>query len=99
MRKATETLVQTTWLADDQLFSCHDNVTDVNWEAVENLLYDGNYTQEQQTMISVLAFLSKYENLDSISLYDIHQLKDEERIAILDALRIHWAGIQLQENL
>lgn len=99
MRKATETLVHTTWLADDALFACHDNVTDVNWEAVENLLYDGHYSQEQQTMISVLAFLSHYENLDSISLYDIHQLKGEERIAVLDALRIHWAGVQIEENL
>jgi hypothetical protein len=99
MRKATETLVHTTWLGDDPLFACHDNVTDVNWEAVENLLYDGHYNQEQQTLISVLAFLSNYENLDSISLYDIHQLNKIDRIAILDALRIHWDGVQLQEDL
>jgi len=97
--KATQSLVQTTWLADDPLFSCHDNVTDVNWEDVESKLYNGEYTQNEVTMISVFSYFAGYESLDSISLSDIGQLPDLDRIAILDALRIHWAGVQIQENL
>lgn len=99
MRKATETLVATTWLADDPLFACHDNVTDVNWEVIESKVYSGIYAQEEVTLISVFAFLAGYENLDSITLYDIEQLDELEKQAVLDALRIHWTGVQLQENL
>lgn len=99
MRKPTETLVQTTWLADDPLFACHDNVTDVKWDAIEANLYDGVYTQAQQTLISVFAYLAGNDQLDSVSLSDVGELSELERLAILDALRIHWAGVQLQEDL
>lgn len=99
MRKATETLVQTTWLADDQLFACHDNVTDVDWSAIWDAISDGKYNERQITMISVLAYLASNRDLDSIGLPEIGDLPEMERIAVLDALRIQWAGVQLEENL
>lgn len=99
MRKATETLVHTTWMADDALFACHDNVTDVNWDEIESKVYSGIYSPEEVTLISVFAFLADYENLDSVSLVDVGQLDQLEKLAVLDALRIHWSGVPLEENL
>lgn len=99
MRKATETLVHTTWMADDALFACHDNVTDVNWDEIESKVYSGIYSPEEVTLISVFAFLAGYENLDSVSLVDVGQLDQLEKLAVLDALRIHWSGVPLEENL
>jgi hypothetical protein len=99
MRRATETLVQTTWMAEDPLFACHDNVTDVRWEAIQEKVYEGEYTMSQIALISVFAFLAGNDELDSISLSELNNLQPLEQQAILEALRIHWTGVQLQEDL
>jgi hypothetical protein len=99
MRKATETLVQTTWLADNSIFACHDHVTDIDWNSVWDDVSDGKYNERQITLISVLAYLASNRDLDSVGLPEIGDLEQMERIAVLDALRIHWAGVQLQEDL
>lgn len=99
MRQATEALVQTTWMADDPLFACHDNVTEVNWSQVQDKVYNGDYTMDQLTLISVFAFLCGNDELDSISLGELNNLSGLEKQAILEALQIKWNGVQLQENL
>jgi hypothetical protein len=99
MRKATETLVHTTWLAEDKLFSSHDNVTDVNWNEIESKVYAGIYAADEVTLISVFAYLAGHDDLDSVSLFDVGQLDHLEKLAVLDALRIHWLGVPLEENL
>lgn len=99
MRNATENLVGTTWMADDPLFACHDNVTEVDWESIQAKVYEGDYTMAQVALISVFAFLAGNEELDSISLSELNNLSDTEKQAILEALQIKWNGVQLQENL
>jgi hypothetical protein len=99
MRQATEALVQTTWMAEDPIFACHDNVTEVNWPLVLDKVYNGDYSMAQLTLISVFAFLSGNDELDSISLGELNNLSALEKQAILEALQIKWNGVQLQENL
>lgn len=99
MRKATENLVHSTWMADDPLFACHDNVTDVKWDAIQDKVYEGEYTMAQVALIGVFAFLAGNEELDSVSLSELNNLQPMEQQAILDALKIHWTGVQLQEDL
>lgn len=99
MRKATETLVGTTWLADNPNFACHDYVTEINWTNIWQEVSEGKYNEKQITLISVLAFLDNYQDLDSVGLPEIGDLHPIERTAVLDALRIYWDGVQLQEDL
>lgn len=98
-RKATEILMQTTWMAEDRIFNCHDKVTDIDWELVDENIYEGRYSQKEITLISVFAYLAGNEDLDSISLSDVGQLEQLERVAVLEALKAHWIGIEIQENL
>lgn len=98
MSKASEVLITTTWLNDDQLFCCHDEVTPINWDVVnDKVLRDDTYSDNQLTMISMLYYLDGKGTGPLAS--DIGQLENNERISILEALKVHWAGISLEENL
>jgi DNA polymerase III alpha subunit (gram-positive type) len=97
--KATQALIGSTWLADDELFACHDSVTAIDWRAVYAKLYAGEYDEEQMVLISVLSIIDQVDSMDTVSLEEILELGEHERLAVLDALRIHCDGIKLEENL
>jgi DNA polymerase III alpha subunit (gram-positive type) len=97
--KATQALIGSTWLADDELFACHDSVTAIDWRAVYSKLYAGEYDEEQMVLISVLSIIDQVDSMDTVSLEEILELGEHERLAVLDALRIHCDGIKLEENL
>lgn len=98
-RKSTQILIGTTWLGEDSTFSYYDSVTELDWNLIEENMCEGKYPQNEVTLISVLAYLAGYEDLESISLADIGLLDQFERIAVLEALKAHWVGIEIQENL
>lgn len=92
-------LVQTTWLADDPLFACHDSITPIDWEATLTKVYDSDaYSVEQLVMIAILEFLCDSDGAE-VSLDEIAALPNEDRQAVLDALRAKWIGNEIQENL
>lgn len=101
MRTASEQLVQTTWMADHALFKNHDTVTPVNWakvwEAVDDL-ETPEFNADQLVMIAVLEFLCGSEMVE-VSLDEIANLPELERQAVVDALRLKWSKVEIQENL
>jgi hypothetical protein len=101
MRTPSEQLVQTTWMADHKQFQNHDAVTPVDWAKVWELVDDIDNTQfdhHQLVMIAVLEFLCGSEMVE-VSLDEIAALPEMERNAVIDALRLKWSKVELQENL
>ena len=101
MRTASEHLVQTTWMADNKLFSNHDAVTPVDWAKVWEVVDDIDHAEfdaNELVLIAVLEFLCGSEMVE-ISLDEIASLPEMERQAVIDALRMKWSRIELQENL
>lgn len=97
-RKASEVLVQTTRLANDPLFAGHDSLTKVNLDKVWVLAEDGHYSIDEMTLISVFEFLTGADD-SFVTVSDIAALPGDERTAVLDALKAHWNGLHLEENL
>jgi len=101
MRTPSEQLVQTTWMSDNKLFSNHDAVTPVDWakvwEFVDNI-DEPQFDADQLVLIAVLEFLCGSEMVE-VSLDEIANLPDMERQAVVDALRLKWSKVELQENL
>jgi hypothetical protein len=101
MKTPSEQLVQTTWMADHKLFINHDAVTPVDWakvwETVDNL-DEPEFDADQLVMVAVLEFLCGSEMVE-VSLDEIANLPDMERQAVVDALRLKWSKVELQENL
>jgi hypothetical protein len=101
MRTPSEQLVQTTWMSDNKLFSNHDAVTPVDWakvwEVVDNI-DEPQFDADQLVLIAVLEFLCGSEMVE-VSLDEIANLPDMERQAVVDALRLKWSKVELQENL
>lgn len=93
MKTATETLIATTWLAEDKFFACHDKVTQIDWESFNV----DDYTDEQVYLINVLSYLDDKNSF--VTLSDIGNLEENERNSVLEALKIKWSGIQMEENL
>jgi len=101
MRSASEQLVQTTWMCDDPLFKNHDAVTPVNWEKVWASYSDTAmelYGHNHLVLIAVLEFLCGSEMVE-VGLDEIASLEEHERTAVLEALRVKWGNVQIQENL
>lgn len=96
MRKATEALIKTTILADNSLFSCHDNVTELDWETINEWLERFDHTDQELSLISFLGYL---DGQNDYNLEQTHCLDQDDLLAILDALKIEWSGFELQENL
>jgi hypothetical protein len=96
MRKATESLIQTTSLVNNPLFSCHDNVTELDWEKIIGWLELNNVDPREESLIWFLGYLDGQNdyNLDSINVLEEHEV-----LAVLESLKIAWSGIELQENL
>ena len=101
MRKASEHLVQTTWMAEHPLFKNHDTVTPVNWDKVWEVIDDINHSEfdnNQLVMIAILEFLCGSDMVE-VSLDEIAQLPELERNAVVEALRLKWSKVEYQENL
>ena len=101
MRTASEHLVHTTWMAEHTLFKNHDTVTPVNWAKVWEVVDDleaSEFDADQLVMIAVLEFLCGSEMVE-VSLDEIANLPELERQAVVDALRLKWSRVELQENL
>jgi len=101
MRTASEQLVQTTWMADNKLFNNHDAVTPVDWAKVWDVVDDidnAEFDANELVMIAVLEFLCGSEMVE-VSLDEIANLPEMERRAVIDALRLKWSKVELQENL
>jgi hypothetical protein len=101
MRTPSEQLVQTTWMAEHRLFQNHDAVTPVDWakvwEIVDNI-ETPEFNADQLVMVAVLEFLCGSEMVE-VSLDEIANLPELERQAVVDALRLKWSRVELQENL
>jgi hypothetical protein len=101
MRTPSEQLVQTTWMSDNKLFRNHDAVTPVDWakvwEVVDNI-DEPEFDEHQLVLVAVLEFLCGSEMVE-VSLDEIANLPDMERQAVVDALRLKWSKVELQENL
>jgi hypothetical protein len=55
-----------------------------------------HYTADQMVMIQFLGFLDGESDFD---LFSAELLPQQDKIAILEALKIHWGTIDIQENL
>lgn len=101
MRTPSEQLIQTTWLAEHKLFANHDAVTPVDWakvwEVVDNI-DEPEFDADQLVLVAVLEFLCGSEMVE-VSLDEIANLQELERQAVVDALRLKWSKVELQENL
>ena len=104
MRTPSEQLVQTSWMADHPLFKNHDAVTPINWPQVwqtiddlDNIDHMG-FNANQLVMVAVLEFLCGSEMVE-VSLDEIANLPELERQSVVDALRLKWSKVELQENL
>ena len=101
MRIPSEQLVHTTWMAEHALFKNHDTVTPVNWAKVWEVIDDidhSEFDENQLVIIAVLEFLCGSEMVE-VSLDEIANLPELERQAVVDALRLKWSKVELQENL
>ena len=101
MRTPSEQLVHTTWMAEHALFKNHDTVTPVNWAKVWEVIDDIDHSEfdnNQLVIIAVLEFLCGSEIVE-VSLDEIANLPELERQAVVDALRLKWSKVELQENL
>lgn len=101
MKTPSEQLVQTTWMADHKLFANHDAVTPVNWAKVWEVVDDleaSEFNADQLVLIAVLEFLCGSEMVE-VSLDEIANLPELERQAVVDALRLKWSRVEIQENL
>jgi hypothetical protein len=101
MRTPSEQLVQTSWMGEHKLFSNHDAVTPVDWAKVWEVVDDIDHAEfdaNQLVMIAVLEFLCGSEMVE-VSLDEIANLPEMERQSVVDALRLKWSKVELQENL
>jgi hypothetical protein len=101
MRTPSEQLVQTTWMAEHKLFQNHDAVTPVDWAKVWEVVDDidhAEFNADQLVMVAVLEFLCGSEMVE-VSLDEIANLPELERQSVVDALRLKWSRVELQENL
>jgi hypothetical protein len=96
MKSATEVLVQTTWMHDEGIFRNHDQVESLDWEKIWAKIELHDYTVDQMVMIQFLGFLDGESDFD---LFSAEPLPQQDKIAILEALRIHWNAVEIQENL
>ena len=101
MKTPSEQLIQTTWMAEHRLFKNHDAVTPVDWAKVWEIVDDIDHPEfnaDQLVMVAVLEFLCGSEMVE-VSLDEIANLPEMERQAVVDALRLKWSKVELQENL
>lgn len=96
MRTATQVLVQTTWMHDEGIFRNHDAVERLDWEKIWEKIEVHNYTTDQMVMIQFLGFLDGESDFD---LFSSEHLPQQEKQAILEALKVHWNCAEIQENL
>jgi hypothetical protein len=88
-------------MAEHKLFQNHDAVTPVDWAKVWEILDNidnPEFDADQLVMVAVLEFLCGSEMVE-VSLDEIANLPELERQAVVDALRLKWSRVELQENL
>lgn len=93
MRSAAQTLIGTTWLNENHLFASHDEFNPIDWEQVA----DVDFEKTQQVLVNVLSYLAGFGC--GPDLLSIDLLNEHERHSVLEALKIKWAGVVLEENL
>jgi len=97
---ASETLIRTTWMANDPLINYHDAITPIDFDAIaEKAEATDCYSNNQLVMIAILEFLVGNSDEAYVSLDEIAALPSEERHAVLVALMAKWSPTELQENL
>ena len=96
MKSATEVLVQTTWMHDEGIFRNHDAIEPLDWEKIWAKIEVHDYTADQMVMITFLGFLDGESDFD---LFSAELLPQQDKHAILEALKIHWNAVEIQENL
>ena len=96
MRSATEVLVQTTWMNDEGIFRNHDSVEPLDWEKIWAKIELHEYTTDQMVMIMFLGFLDGESDFD---LFSAETMLQQDKQAILEALKVHWNCAEIQENL
>jgi hypothetical protein len=88
-------------MAEHKLFQNHDAVTPVDWAKVWEVVDDidhAEFNADQLVMVAVLEFLCGSEMVE-VSLDEIANLPELERQSVVDALRLKWSRVELQENL
>lgn len=96
MNKAAKFLIQATWMQDNPLFQNYDEVNQLDWNAIE-AMHACTDSDSEIVMIEVLMYLCDKET--NITLDFIGDLSHEERNAVIEALKMHWNGLQIEENL
>lgn len=96
MRTATEVLVQTTWMHDEGIFRNHDAVEPLDWEKIWAKIELQDYNVDQMVLIMFLGFLDGESDFD---LFSAEHLPQQDKQAILEALKVHWNCLEIQENL
>jgi hypothetical protein len=93
MRSPAQCLISSTWLAEDPLFANHDEFNPIDWEQVAEV----NFDKSQQVLVNVLSYLTSFGCGPDLLSIDV--LNDHERSSVLEALKVKWAGVVLEENL
>lgn len=93
MRSPAQTLISATWMHENPLFTNHDEFTPINWEAVAEI----EFSKTEQILVYVLSYLSGFGCGPDLSSIDL--LNDHDRSCVLEALKLKWSGVVLEENL
>lgn len=93
MRSPAQCLIQSTWLEEHPLFANFDEFNPINWEAVAEI----EFSKTEQILVFVLSYLAGFGS--GPDLLSIDLLNDHERTCVLEALKVKWAGVVLEENL
>jgi hypothetical protein len=93
VRSAAQTLIGATWLCENPLFVDHDDFNPIDWEQVAEL----EFTKTEQILVFVLSYLSGFGS--GPDLLSIDLLNDHDRTCVLEALKLKWSGVVLEENL
>lgn len=96
MNKAAKFLIQATWMQDDPVFANFDDHTELDWERIEQYLTTTD-VESHIVLIEVLMYLCNRES--NITLDFIGDLTHDERNAVIESLKLHWNGLQLEEDL
>lgn len=98
MKLATEYLIQHTFLSEITMFNEHDSLVPLDWERIEQWAERHELKENENVILSFLAFLDGQIEFDLGKATDVSLSLDEKR-AIIESLKIDWLGLELQENL
>lgn len=98
MKLATEYLIRHTYLSEIRMFAEHDDLVPLDWEKIWGWVEVTKLEENEKIILDFLAFLDGQVDFQIGNATDF-SLSDDEKRAILEALRIDWLGLELQENL